>query len=89
MSGPKYRLEPGSSDSGVVEGGCGGWHPPNNLEGDGIPQIIKCQGGCYSCSIPQIKLVATKFTTTRQFTTKAPAGLDSCKCEKVNKKNFS
>jgi hypothetical protein len=31
--------------SGVVEGGCGDDIPPNNLEGDGIPQIIKCQGG--------------------------------------------
>jgi hypothetical protein len=51
--------------SGVVEGDAGGWYPPNILEGDGIPQIIGCQGGCYSCNIPHIKLVATKFTSTR------------------------
>jgi hypothetical protein len=43
----------GKESSGVVEGGCGGMASPQIFwKGDGIPQIIRCQGGCNSCSIP-------------------------------------
>jgi hypothetical protein len=40
-----------------------------------------------SATAPQIMLVATKFTSTRQFTnTRPPPDLTQCKCEKVNQK---
>jgi hypothetical protein len=61
------------------------------MRGDGIPQIIwkgvvippnnqVLRGDAIAVASPQIKLVATKFTTTRklkQFTTTRPPGLDS------------
>jgi hypothetical protein len=55
-------------------------------KGDGIPQIIKCQGGCYSCSIPPNQVSCYQFTTTRQFATTRPPNPTRCKCEKVIKK---
>jgi hypothetical protein len=57
------------TDSGVVEGDAGGWHP----------QIIKCQGGCYSCSIPPNQVSCYQFTITRQFATTRPPDLTGCK----------
>jgi hypothetical protein len=37
----------------------GGWHPPNNQ---------MSRGDAIAVASPQIKVVATKFTSTRQFT---------------------
>jgi hypothetical protein len=65
--------------SGVVEGDAGGWHPSNNLEGGWHPpnnQVSRADGIAVR-SIPQIKVVATKFTTKRQFYNYKAPGLDS------------
>jgi hypothetical protein len=41
------------------------------------PQIIKCQGGCYNCSISPNQVSCYQLKTTRQFATARPHGLDS------------
>jgi hypothetical protein len=47
-------------------------------KGDGIPPNNQVsRGDAIAVASPQIQLVATKFTTTRQFTTTRPPGLDS------------
>jgi hypothetical protein len=54
------------SYSGVVEGGCGGWHPPNNLEGGWHPPNNQVsRGDDKAVAYPPNQVSGYQFTTAR------------------------